>query len=286
MAEPEATTNAGVTERTVGNTTPTPMELMRQGLEGQPQQAEEQDPWAPLGEKAKQIAEAKGWQGPEEMLKAYEAATTRLSQRDEEKEALLAEIARLEQERTAPAAQQQHTENGNGQVAPFDFDALAFQLVDPNTGEPNLGRMMEMASAIGAQMAFQAAEQRMSERFAQFESERVAPLSQRAEEERMQAELDELEATYGDDVYKQIEARVLERVDADPDYVDRLGGVRGAFATALYELQQEELQQAQQAAQSHTLRSGGRRPAAPTLSPEQAELAAMERARWRPNDGF
>lgn len=284
---PTAQSNAGVERAAVGNTTPSAAELMRQGLEGVEQREEEDDPWRALGEGAREIAEKKGWKSPEDMFKAYEAATTRLSQRDEDREALMAEIEKMQAERES---QYQPQQNGNGQpqqpVAPYDFDALAASLTDPNTGEMNMARALEVAVALGANMAFQASEARMEERFAQFEQQRVAPLSARAEEERVQQELEDLEGRYGSDVYSQIEARVLERMKEEPDYVDRMGGVRGAFADTLYDLQQEELAQAQRDAQGHTMRGGGRRPPQPTLTPEQQELAAMDRARWRPNDGF
>lgn len=288
MADTTETPTAGGVERpAVGNTTPSAMELMRQGLEGVEDQPDEQDPWATLGEGAREIAEKKGWKSPEDMLKAYEAATARLSQRDEDREALMAEIEKMQSEREPQQYQPQP--NGNGQqqpVAPYDFDALAASLTDPNTGEMNMARALEVAVALGANMAYQAAEARMEERFAQFEQQRVAPLSARAEEERVEQELQELSDRYGEDVYTQIEARVLERMKEEPDYVDRLGGVRGAFADTLYDLQHEELEQREREAAGHTMRGGGRRPAQPVLTPEQRELADMDRMRWRPNDGF
>jgi len=287
MAEtdtPTVETEAPAEPKLQPNLTQSVGEIMAKGREGAPELAvAEEDPWAPLGERAKEIAQAKGWKSPEDMLKAYEAATTRLSQRDEEKEAYLAEIARMEaQQQQNHQPQQQQPQQ---QPAALDFDALAASVVDPNTGEPNHARMLELATALGARMAYDAAMVQMEQRFAQFEQDRVAPLTQAQEEARVAEELAQLEQRYGTD-YAAIEQRIEERLKEEPDYLDRFGSLRGAFADTLYELQTERAQERQQAAEGHTLRSGGRRPPAPTLTQAQAELAAMEAYRRRPADGL
>jgi hypothetical protein len=290
MAETETPTvesEAPAAERRLQpNLTQSVGEIMAKGREGAPEPpAAEEDPWAPLGERAREIAQAKGWKGPEDMLKAYEAATTRLSQRDEEKEAYLAELARLEAQQQQAYQPQQQQAQSQQQPAALDFDALAASVVDPQTGEPNHARMLELATALGARMAYDAAMVQMEQRFAQFESERVAPLTQAQEEARIAEELAALEQRYGAD-YDPIRERIEERMKEEPDYLDRFSSLRGAFADTLYELQAEQAQERQQAAEGHTLRSGGRRPPAPTLTQAQAELAAMESYRRRPNDGL
>lgn len=258
-------------------------EIMAKGREGAQQpEPEAEDPWAVLGEGAKEIAEKKSWKSPADMLKAYEAATTRLSQRDEEKEALMAELARMEAQQQpvpqqAPQAQQQ--------PASLDFDALAASLTNPETGEPNHARMLEMATALGARMAYDAAMAEMDQRFQRFESERVAPLSQANEEARMAEELSQLETRYGDE-YAAIEKRIEERLASEPDYLERFGSLRGAFADTLYEIQTEQAAERAAGAEAHTMRGGARRPPAPTLTQAEAEAEMMSSYRRRPNDGL
>lgn len=285
MAEtPAVETSTPTTERQLPpNPTQSVGEIMAKGREGaETTEPAADDPWAVLGEGAREIAEKKSWKSPADMLKAYEAATTRLSQRDEEKEALMAELARMEAQQQP---QQQAQPQAQQTPQALDFDALAASLTDPTTGEPNHARMLEMATALGARMAYDAAMAQMDQRFQQFESERVAPLSQANEEARMAEELSQLEQRYGDD-YAAIEARIEERLKEEPDYLDRFGSLRGAFADTLYEIQAEQKAENAQAAEGHTLRSGGRRPPTPTLTPAERELELMSQYRRRPADGL
>lgn len=261
-------------------------------------EAEAPDLWAPLGDEAREIAEKKKWQTPADLVKGYTEATKRLSQRDEEREAALEEAAEwrayaaeLEarvsgsgqspQAQSAPAPQQQQ-----GQPAPVDFDALAASCIDPATGEMSYGRMMEMATALGAQMAFNAAEQRMSERLSQFEQEKWQPLAEDRQVAQMKAELESVEGLYGADRYEELGAKIEAEMKDNPAFLDQFGGVRGAFAEMAFRVQQEEAQAEARAADGFTISGGGRRPAQPRLTPEQQEIAAMERITLRPSDGF
>lgn len=287
MAEEQTTqTPPAVEEPPRQNLTPSPQELMQRGMaERAAEQPPEENPWAVLGEGAEEIAQKKGWKSPADMLKAYEAATTRLSQRDEEKESLMEELARYEQGAPAPQQQQAPVQQ-QGQVSPLDFDALAASLIDPNTGEMNHGRMMEVAVSLGARMAFDAAEARMEERLNQFRQEHVGPLAERDAQAQMAAEMQEIAQAYGPELYGELERRIEERLTEDKTFLDQFRGLQGAFAHVMFEYQRDQAAEAAAGAEAHTIRGGARRPQAPTLTPEQQELAAMESHRWKPNDGF
>ena len=255
-----------------------PQTIMQRGLDQAAAEApaEPEDPWAAFGDEARELADKKGWKSPSDLIKGYTELERFKGQRDEEKEGLLAELARMEAQRQQappPAQQQQPTAQVGGQE--LNFDALAASCVDPNTGEMNYGALMSLASALGARMAFDAAEARMSERFAQFETERVQPLTQAQEQARIEQELEQIADFYGDD-YASLEQRIEGRLKSDPGWLDRFGSLQGAFAHEQYEVQREQRQEAAQAADAHTIRGAGRRPQEKPQSPEERELAMMQ----------
>jgi hypothetical protein len=260
----------------------TPMAITQRGLDERAADAVPDagtaDWWEALGEDGQQIREAKKWEDPKELIKAYKAATSQLSKRDEARAELEAKIAQLEAQPQQPQPQQP---NG-GSPQTLDFDALAMQCMDHDTGDMNYGRMMELAVAIGARMAFDASEVRMNERFAQFDQERISPLAQREAEQQLAAELDEIQQLYGDDVFATLQSRVEQEMDSDADYLDRNGGARGAFAQMAFRLQQEQLR----SQDAFTARGGGRRPQPRQMTPEEREVAAMEQYHRRPQDGL
>jgi hypothetical protein len=269
----------------------TPGVITQRGLDERPPDEPESGPdydavWGALGEEAQKLREGKKWEDPAELVKAHLEATKRLSQRDEEKEALIRYIQELEEQVPENPQTQQAPAAQSGQPQALDFDALAAQCIDPNTGEMNYGRMMELASALGARMAFDASEQRMNERFGQFEKERVSPLAERAEVDRLAEELRSVESVYGTERYEQIGAKIEEQMADNPDYLDQFGGVRGAFAEMAFQMQREEAEAQARSADGYTLTGGGRRPQAPRLSAEDMEREAMERLAIRPSDGL
>lgn len=236
--------------------------------------------WEALGDEGAKLREGKKWESPTDLLKAYKEASGRLSRRDEERQALEDQIAELR----AQQSQVQAPPSAGQQQGPpaLDFDALAAQCIDPTTGEMNYGHMMSVAVALGARMAFDASEQRMNERLSQFETERVSPLAERDAQVKLAEELDRIEGLYGAETFGQLESRIEAEMEDDPGFLDRFGGPRGAFAEMAFRMQAEQAQERE----AFTTRGGGRRPQAQQMTPEQAELAAMEIHLRRRNDGF
>lgn len=254
-----------------GEKTPTPKDA-----------AEQPDPWGELGEEDRDWLGKKGYRDPAAILRAHRELETRFGKASEEAGQMRELLAQLVEERESQSAQQPQPQQQNGGL---DWRALAEQCIDPQTGEVDLGTYGSVIFQLAAQTALQAAEQRWTQHFQQFESERISPLIERVELEDTAEALAQAQAVYGDR-FKDVSDEVDAITDDDPDAVDRIG-VEALYERAWGRIQMREEQSRRREADGFTLSRSGRRTERPTSAADR-ELGILDMAQraLRSRDGL